>query len=428
MLTAEKHLLSLLVHDNEKIDSMVELGLSEAMFSEGRPIYAEIMRLYYDSIDISFDLLIARLPLFSKELADIMADGAIAINPSIYAKQLIGSYHKVQTSKVLREAYETLGNWNPGDPIENIANLKNEVIDQLAKVNVHTGGIEIASPADLIFERIEHHDNRHTNKGSLNPFKTGFKNIDPIFETMNEEGTYIVLAARTTTGKTTLALNIGLNAALSGKKVIMFSVEMSQNILTDRYLCLHADLSIAKLKNGLFSSEENDLFISGAKELAQQNNFRVCSTIRRDWAKLEELVKKEHRKGNLHFLIIDYLQQFRYRHDHHRNNLKSELSEISARIQELKNHLKIPILVLVQPSREYNQNKTLDGSIMHYIKECGDIENDADIILHLKRTNEKSDDGLRELVVEKNKLGKQDFKDTLDFNLSTGRFTEYYVR
>ncbi|MDC1300020.1 DnaB helicase C-terminal domain-containing protein, partial [bacterium] len=297
---------------------------------------------------------------------------------------------------------------------------------------------EIIEPKELIYDRMEYYDGRNCNTIPSNPFQTGFRKLDQVFETMNEEGTYIVLAARTTTGKTTLALNIGLNAALAQKKVIMFSVEMSQNTLTDRYLCLHADLSLAKLKNNMLTKDEQDLFYASAKEMSEHNNFRICSTIRRDWARLEELAIKEHRKGNLDLLIIDYLQQFRYKHDDHKNNLRSEISEISARIQELKNRLKIPILVLVQPSREYNQNKSSDGNIMHHIKECGDIENDADIILHLKRlksqknslyndANSTSDDGLRELCIEKNKLGKQDFGIKLDFNLITGRFREYEV-
>jgi replicative DNA helicase len=426
MLTAEKHLLSILIHDNEKIALMVDLGLSEAMFSECRPIYGEVLSLYHDNKDISYELLMAKLPTYVGQLADIMTDGALTVNPTIYAEQLIGSYLKNQSSKLLREAHEKLSKWKPGDHLDTITKLKNEVADQLSKFDISTG-IEIIEPKELIYSRMEYYDNRNSNKIPLNPFQSGFAELDPVFETMNEEGTYIVLAARTTTGKTTLALNMGLNAVLAGKKVIMFTVEMSQNILTDRYLCLHADLSMAKLKNNMFNKEENDLFYCSAKEMMEKNNFRICSTVRRDWAKLEELAKKEHRRGNLDFLIIDYLQQFRYRHDQHKNNLKSELSEISARIQELKIHLKIPILVLVQPSREYNQNKTLDGKIMHYIKECGDIENDADIILHLKRANSEKDDGLRELWVEKNKLGKQDFKVTLDFNLSTGRFTEYHV-
>lgn len=427
MLTAEKHLLSILIHDNNKIAPMIDLGLSEAMFSECRPIYVELLNLYHDNKDISYQLLIAKLPAYAGQLTDIMTDGAVTVNPDIYAKQLIGIYQKEQSAKILREAYSELNKWKPGEPLERITKVKNEVVDQLSKFDISTG-IEILEPKELIYSRIEYYDNRNSNKDPLNPFRTGFEKLDTVFETMNEEGAYIVLAARTTTGKTTLALNIGLNAVNANKKVIMFTVEMSQNILTDRYLCLHADISMAKLKNGMFNKHEYDLFYASTKEMIGKNSFRISSEVRRDWAKLEDLVKKEHRRGNLDFLIIDYLQQFRYRHDHHKNNLKSELSEISARIQELKNHLKIPILVLVQPSREYNQNKTLDGKIMHYIKECGDIENDADIILHLKRLKEDSDDGLRELWVEKNKLGKQDFKITLDFNMSTGRFTEYNVK
>ena len=427
MLTAEKHLLSILIHDNNKIAPMIDLGLSEAMFSECRPIYVELLNLYHDNKDISYQLLIAKLPMYAGQLADIMTDGAVTVTPDIYAKQLIGIYQKEQSAKILREAYSELNKWKPGEPLEHITKVKNEVVDQLSKFDISTG-IEILEPKELIYSRIEYYDNRNSNKVPLNPFRTGFEKLDTVFETMNEEGAYIVLAARTTTGKTTLALNIGLNAVNANKKVIMFTVEMSQNILTDRYLCLHADISMAKLKNGMFNKHEYDLFYASTKEMIRKNSFRISSEVRRDWAKLEDLVKKEHRRGNLDFLIIDYLQQFRYRHDHHKNNLKSELSEISARIQELKNHLKIPILVLVQPSREYNQNKTLDGKIMHYIKECGDIENDADIILHLKRLKEDSDDGLRELWVEKNKLGKQDFKITLDFNMSTGRFTEYNVK
>ena len=406
---------------------MIDLGLSEAMFSECRPIYVELLNLYHDNKDISYQLLIAKLPMYAGQLADIMTDGAVTVTPDIYAKQLIGIYQKEQSAKILREAYSELNKWKPGEPLEHITKVKNEVVDQLSKFDISTG-IEILEPKELIYSRIEYYDNRNSNKVPLNPFRTGFEKLDTVFETMNEEGAYIVLAARTTTGKTTLALNIGLNAVNANKKVIMFTVEMSQNILTDRYLCLHADISMAKLKNGMFNKHEYDLFYASTKEMIRKNSFRISSEVRRDWAKLEDLVKKEHRRGNLDFLIIDYLQQFRYRHDHHKNNLKSELSEISARIQELKNHLKIPILVLVQPSREYNQNKTLDGKIMHYIKECGDIENDADIILHLKRLKEDSDDGLRELWVEKNKLGKQDFKITLDFNMSTGRFTEYNVK
>jgi replicative DNA helicase len=409
MLKAEKNLLSILINDPDKITSLIDLGLSEAMFSYTRPIYSELLRLYHANEDVSYELLMAKLPTHVEQIVDIMTDGALTVNPAIYAEQLIGNY------------------------LNEITRVKNDVIEKFSKLDTSVP-TEIIEPKELIYSRIEYYDGRNSNKIPCNPFQTGFKKLDRVFETMNEEGTYIVLAARTTTGKTTLALNIGLNAALAQKKVIMFSVEMSQNTLTDRYLCLHADLSLGKLKNNMFTEEEHDLFYASAKEMSEHNNFRICSTVRRDWARLEDLAIKEHRKGNLDLLIIDYLQQFRYRHEK-QTNLKTELSEISARIQEMKNRLKIPILVLVQPSREYNQNKSSDGNIMHHIKECGDIENDADIILHLKRVKSQKynddtspkDDGLRELCIEKNKLGKQDFGMKLDFNLITGRFREYEV-
>ncbi|MDC1299935.1 hypothetical protein N8Z24_00350, partial [bacterium] len=62
MLKVEKNLLSVLISNPDKITSMIDLGLSETMFSYCRPIYSEVLKLYHANEDVSYDLLMARLP------------------------------------------------------------------------------------------------------------------------------------------------------------------------------------------------------------------------------------------------------------------------------------------------------------------------------------------------------------------------------
>ncbi len=423
MSELEKKILGVLIHDEEKISIAIDLGLSASMFSTHSDIYQKVVDLYRQNEPVTTESILAHMPNRGSDLVDIIADSFITINPRPMIQDLIGLSMKKQLLKILRENSEMITTWEPGKSTDILTKAKSDILDSLTASEIPTN-YKTLEPQQHILNRIDYYEKLWSGEIKTTPLKTGLDNLDRIFETMNDEGCYVVVAARTSTGKTTFAQNIGLNAALSGLKTLMFSVEMSEDLLTDRYLCINAEIPIKSLKHGDLTEEQHDLFAASAQQMAK-NHFRINSRVGRDFQKLEDETRRLHRAGKVDVLIIDYLQQFRLYGKTH-SNLKSEISEISARIQELKKTLKIPIFVLVQPSREYNQKAKVADSIMHYIKECGDIENDADIILHLRdpSSNDEESSNLREIIVEKNKLGPLGrFK--LRVNLSTGLFEQY---
>jgi replicative DNA helicase len=219
----------------------------------------------------------------------------------------------------------------------------------------------------------------------------------------------VILAARPSMGKTTLALNIAAHAAMRhGRTVGVFSLEMSHQQLFSRMLCAEARVDAHRLRTGRIGKEEWDRIIKAFAELSETPMY-IDDTPGATITEMRAKTRRLKLERGLDLVIVDYLQlmQGRGRYD----SRQQEISDISRSLKEMAKELSIPILALSQLSRAPEQRASGDKRPqLSDLRESGAIEQDADVVLFLFREEVyKKDDpdlkGKAELIIGKQRNG-----------------------
>jgi replicative DNA helicase len=256
-----------------------------------------------------------------------------------------------------------------------------------------------------------------SNRGELTGLASGFVDLDKMtFGFRASE--MIVVAARPSIGKTSLAMNIAENVALPKKGhtptgVLFFSLEMSSEELAMRLLCGRAGINKKKLHDGFVSKSSWEALSVAAKELKAAPLWLDESTnltILEMRAKARRMCSRE----NIGLVVIDYLQLLS---GDNRIPREQQISEISRGVKAMAKELKVPVIVLSQLNRESEREKRQPK--LSDLRESGAIEQDADLVLLLTRqcsdrdaTADDHDDAefnsdtvVRDLIVAKNRNG-----------------------
>lgn len=280
--------------------------------------------------------------------------------------------------------------------------------------------------------------------GELSGISTGFKALDKQLRGMHK-GEMIVLAARPSMGKTSLAMNIaecvargtdidGIPQMFGGKPqpkrgVLVFSCEMPQVQLTTRMLCGMAGISAREIeRGGRFLKRDQVLprLKSAADELKEMPIF--CDDQGGlDVMELRARARHLHKRYPIELIVIDYLQLLNHR-EFAQQGQQVMVSKISGEIKAMAKELDLPVLVLSQLSRANEQRGGDEKPKNSDLRDSGAIEQDADVILLLRRPHFMSskvpehDDRLLAIVdVSKNRNGATG-EVRLDFDGSITRF------
>ncbi len=251
--------------------------------------------------------------------------------------------------------------------------------------------------------------------GSLSGISSGFRNLDRrIYGLRPAE--MIVLAARPSMGKTSLAMNICENVALGvgsdrhPRPVGIFSLEMSQEALVQRMLCARAKISSQALNQGFVNqSEAVTKLTRAASELARAPLF-VDDTGGLDVMDLRARARRMRKKHQVALIMIDYLQLCNSS-AYAQQGRQLETAHISSNIKAMAKELGIPVIVLSQLSRAPEQRDKSGRPKLSDLRDSGAIEQDADIVLMLRRPckypgDEEHDDLTLAIVdVAKNRNG-----------------------
>ena len=219
----------------------------------------------------------------------------------------------------------------------------------------------------------------------------------------------IVIAARPSLGKTALAMNIAAHAAVQGKVVGLFSLEMSKESLLIRLLCSEARVDSHKLRTGFASRQDWDKIVRTLGRLAEAPLF-IEDTPSLSVLQIRAKARQLKSERGLDLLIIDYLQLAT---GHGRfENRTQEVSYISRSLKAIAKELNIPVVALSQLSRAPEQHGGGEPQL-HHLRESGSIEQDADVVIFIHKDSreaaEEADGGLDPEVGVQRKLiiGKQ---------------------
>jgi len=232
-------------------------------------------------------------------------------------------------------------------------------------------------------ERIDMLYNRE-NKNDVIGLATGFIDLDRITSGL-QGGELIIIAARPSMGKTSLAMNIVEHAALELKKAVaIFSMEMSGPQLAMRMIGSVGRFDQHELRTGTFKDDDWSRMIESVGKLNEAQLY-IDDSAGLNALEVRSRARRLHRQcGGLSLIVVDYLQLMSATGGGREENRATEIAEISRSLKGLAKELKIPVVALSQLNRgvESRQDKR---PMMSDLRESGAIEQDADVILFIYR-------------------------------------------
>jgi replicative DNA helicase len=385
-LNAERSILGAILLDNHVLNTAIEkLKTDDFFLDHHRRIFERMIHL--GELQQPIDLVTLTEDLH--RLGELEAAGGAA-----YLAQLIDGVPRisnvehyariVKEKAVLRSLIHTANAiqqraFDADDEADAILDRAETDIFQLAEERIRAGLIGVK---DLVRENFERLEKIFSEGRRITGLATGYSRLDN--ETAGlQPSELIILAARPSMGKTSLALNIAENVALrQGGAVAIFSLEMSKESLLLRLLASEARVDAHKFRTGHMSKEDWRRITESLSKMAEAPLWiddSAAGTVMEMGAKARRL-KRE--KG-LALVIVDYLQLVAARGRF--GNRNEEVSSISRSLKGLAKELKVPVLVLSQltraPEREERKPQLAD------LRESGAIEQDADVVLFIYRPN-----------------------------------------
>ncbi|MDR2106105.1 MAG: replicative DNA helicase [Coriobacteriales bacterium] len=307
-----------------------------------------------------------------------------------------------------------------------------EVVEEAEKLIFNVTNRKIDSTfvpiKNLLHEAVAVLETMATNESHLLGVPTGFTDLDRLLAGMRG-GDFIVLAARPGVGKTSLALNMAINAAQAGATVAFFSLEMPAVQLTQRILSSEASVEAKKMRSGSLASSDWPNIIETCSAL-NDHEFYIDDTPGLSLTELRAKARRQLHNAKQGLIVVDYLQLMQDKGRSQQDRWVA-VGEISRGLKILAKELNVPILALSQLSRavEARGNKRPQLSDL---RESGNIEQDADVVMFIDRVvseKETGDDrpsvGMAKLIIGKNRNGP-----TLDIDLHYDadytRFRSFY--
>ena len=266
------------------------------------------------------------------------------------------------------------------------------------------------------------------------PIPTSFSDLDQLLGGF-QRSDMIVLASGPSVGKSTLALNIGRNAAEQGASVGIFSLEMSREQIGHRLLSSEADVDLRGVRQRIYSEVDERRIVNASGVLSELPIF-IDDTPLQSIVEIRSRSRRLHMEGRLDLVIVDYLQLIQG--SGRRDNRVQELGEITRSLKGVARDLNVPLLALSQLSRAVEMRPSHRPQLTD-LRESGSIEQDADVVMFIHReamrmTEEEwerqyPDRDYRdyrdkaELIVAKHRHGPLDTID-LRFNGPMARFEE----
>lgn len=409
-IEAEKAVLSAILLDNDAIHTVVtEVREEDFYHPSHQMLYRSMVRLRDENQPVDLTTLSAYLKgegllesvggvVALVEIADYEATPANIVH---YAR--IVRDHAIKRSLISTASEIVALGYEHGESADS---LLDEAESRIFGLSTEKASTSLSSLAVEMHDAVDHIDMLMNRSGELTGLSTGYEMLDEMTGGL-QPGELFILAARPSMGKTALALNLARNAAVDGgKKVAVFSLEMTTRSLVMRMLSSEAQVDFAAFRSGLISTDAHSRLMAAAGRLSEAQIWiddTGSASILEIRAKCRRL-KSQH---GLDLVVVDYLQLARG--DRNTQSREQEISEISRGLKGLAKELDIPVLALSQLNRGPESRKEDKRPMLADLRESGAIEQDADIIGFIYRdvvyNKETEFENLAELIIAKQRNG-----------------------
>ena len=384
-IEAEAAVLGSMVLDRNCIGHIVQVLKADSFYRlEHQLIFGSILDLYERGPEVDIDLVLLRDELRKKgHLEDVGGSDYLvkiaesvpsAANYEYYSaivkdKQLLRELISA-TSEIITEAYS-----ETGDVSEKL-DLAEQKIFQVTEKKISGAA---APMSEILHEAFEDIQTREGN--DLTGIATGYYELDEMTSGMHK-GEMIIIAARPSMGKTSLAMNIAEHVgADEGNAVLIYSLEMGRAQLAERMLCSRSHVDSQVVRKGVMDPNQLQTLLATGSELSRAPIFIDDSP---GMTPLDIRAKARRLKAqhDIQLIVIDYLQLITM--GGRIESRQQEVSQMSRYLKSLARELEVPIIVLSQLNRGA-ANREDHRPRMSDIRESGSIEQDADVIMLLHR-------------------------------------------
>lgn len=285
-----------------------------------------------------------------------------------------------------------------------------EILDQAEKrmmgiSNNTTSGHAFQSLKDSLPEAWERLERLHESKGELRGVPTGFHDLDQYLSGL-QKSDLIILAARPSMGKTTLALDIARQAALThGTPTVIFSLEMSTQQLVDRMLAAQSRVNAWNLRTGNLSAENEFSKIRDSLDKLSRAPIFVDDMAGNSIVRMRSVCRRIKAEHGLGLIIVDYLQLMSTAKNY--DSMVNQVTEISRSLKGLAKEFNVPVIALSQLSRAVESRGGRPR--LSDLRDSGSIEQDADVVMFIHREDKGKDESERtniaEILIEKHRNG-----------------------
>jgi len=412
-IEAEKCLLGSLMLDRDAIVKVVDSLRAKDFYNQRhQEIYAAILDLFERTNPI--DLLAVSSRLKEKKMLDNIGSNSYLtelINTVPTASHVAHYAKIVQRKRILRDLIsvsseiDSMG-YDEEKDVDELLDKAEQKIFSIAQGSLTQRFISVRDSLESAFERI---DKLSKNQGNPRGVSSGFVDVDNILGGF-QKSDLIILAARPSIGKSTLAMNFAINVASKEKKPVgIFSLEMSSEQIVDRCIASLSGVDLWKIRTGKLSheGEYNDFErIQHAMSILSEAPIYIDDAASANVLQMRAMARRLQAEHGLGLLIIDYLQLMEPRNP--QASTVQQVSETSRSLKGLARELDVPVMALSQLSRAV-EHRTPQVPRLADLRESGSLEQDSDIVLLIYREDrynpETSRKNIADIIIAKHRNG-----------------------
>ncbi|NPB06010.1 MAG: replicative DNA helicase [Aquificae bacterium] len=410
---AERAVLGSMLEDPENnVPTVMEILREEDFFVEEHRLLFRVIHELWNERGGKWDFIILRDYIKRKGLEKQLPEDWLK---ELYAEavdaELLEEACRIVKEKAGQRAIIELGIEliHKGKEARDFNALIEEAQQKIFAIAEGTAPVQIYHVKDVAEQVIELIKRFRETERIVTGLPTGFIELD--YKTTGlHPGELVVVAARPGMGKTAFMLSIACNVARDeGKPVAIFSLEMSKEQLVMRMLSMIAEVSLRKIRSGQLSDEDMEKIMGAVMELSRYEIY-IDDTPALTTTELKIRARKLKKERQVELVAVDYLQLLRSPVRKH--SRQEEVAEVSRSLKALAKEISVPVIALAQLSREV-EKRTDKRPQLADLRESGQIEQDADIILFLHRPEKyrkvpPDQKGITEVIIAKQRQGPTD--------------------
>ena len=410
---AEESVLGALMIDRDAIFRVTDILSPDDFYRpDNAKLYRAILKLYEKSSAIDIVTLTEELKLNNELEAIGGATRLVDLTSSVPSASHVEEYANiVKKKKMLRDLITASGRiseeaFNPKD--DEVEDILDRVEQSIFSISARSNSLKYADLREELagaYKRIELLNSR---EGVLRGVGTGFTGLDNILSGLQRTD-LVILGARPSVGKTTLAMDVARYAAVEEKRsVLIFSLEMSKDQIVDRIISAESQVALWKMRNGKLKDDLDYQMIQAAMSALSDVKLFIEDSPHPSILQMKSIARRIEKEHSLDLIVVDYLGLIRAQTKS--DNVVQQVSEISRGLKIMAKELNVPVLALAQLNRGIESRDSRIPRLSD-LRDSGSIEQDADVVMFIYRKDQgqanpdPEDKNMAEIIVAKHRNG-----------------------